>query len=154
MNPLPLILLALLLLTGCRTKYVPVEVRTTDSLVVHDTLIRVTLVPYRDSVTVFPSVTDTTAVSFLSNPYAYTWARWDGVQLHHSLAIWPDKPIILRIPYFIDRIRRIEVPKVKEVPIPLTTWQRFKMEFGGISFGVCIGLTAVILWLLLLRRKK
>ena len=154
MNPLPLILLALILLTGCRTKYVPVEVRTTDSLVVHDTLIRVTLVPYRDSVTVSPSVTDTTAVSFLSNPYAYTWARWDGFQLHHSLSIWPAKPIILRIPYFIDRIRRIEVPKVKEVPIPLTSWQRFKMEFGGISFGICIGLTAVILWLLLLRRKK
>ncbi len=146
--------LFLLSLSGCRTKYVPVEVRTVDSMVVRDTLVRAQLVPYRDSVSVSPLSGSTAAVSYLFNPYAFSWARWDGTQLHHSLAIWPGKPFVIRIPHFIDRIRRIEVPQVKEVTIPLTRWQRFKMEFGGISFGVCIGLAAVVVWLFRLRRKK
>lgn len=146
--------LLLLSLSGCRSKYVPVPVRTTDSLVVHDTLVRVQLVPYRDSVSVSPLAGSAAAVSYLFNPYAFSWARWDGTQLHHSLSIWPGKPFVIRIPHFIDRIRRIEVPQVKEVPIQLTRWQRFKMEFGGISFGVCLGLSAVVAWLLLIRRRR
>ena len=144
----------LLMLTGCRSpKYIPVEVTSTDSVVVHDTLIQTELVPYRDSVSVLPSVGDTTAASFLSNPYAFSWARWDGRSLQHSLSIWPGNVLTIRIPYYIDRVRRIEVPKVVEVEKPLTRWQKFKMEFGGISFGACIGLTAILLWIVFIKRR-
>ena len=148
-------IIALLTLTGCRsTKYVPVEVTSTDSIVVHDTLIQTELVPYRDSVSVLPLLGDTSAASFLSNPYAFSWARWDGRSLQHSLSIWPGNVLTIRIPYYIDRVRRIEVPKVVEVEKKLTRWEQFKMDFGGISFGVCIGLTAGLLWVTFIKRRK
>ena len=144
----------LLIVGSCRSpKYIPVEVTSTDSVVVHDTLIQTELVPYRDSVSVLPSVGDTTAASFLSNPYAFSWARWDGRSLQQSLSIWPGNVLTIRIPYYIDRVRRIEVPKVVEVEKPLTRWQKFKMEFGGISFGACIGLTAILLWIVFIKRR-
>ena len=147
-------ILLLMILTGCRSpKYIPVEYHTTDSIVIHDTLVDVQLIPYRDSVSVLPSVGDSTAHSFLGNLYAYSWARWDGRMLQHSLGIWPGAITTVRIPYFMDRIRRIEKPVVKEVPIPLNRWQKFKMEFGGISFGVCIGLTAILLWIVFIKRR-
>ena len=134
-----LFLCILAALSGCRTKYVPVEVRTTDSIVVRDTLINIQLVPYRDSVSITPATPDS-AASFLTNPYAYSWARWQDGRLHHSLGIWPHRKVLVSVPYFIDRWHYEEVPVVEEVPIPLTRWQRFKLEFGGIAFGVLIGL--------------
>ena len=144
----------LLMLIGCRSpKYIPVEYHTTDSIVIHDTLVDVQLIPYRDSVSLLPSVGDSTAHSFLGNLYAYSWARWDGRMLQHSLGIWPGAITTIRIPYYIDRVRRIEVPKVVEVEKPLTRWQKFKMEFGGISFGACIGLTAILLWIVFIKRR-
>ena len=144
----------LLMLIGCRSpKYIPVEYHTTDSIVIHDTLVDVQLIPYRDSVSVLPSVGDSTAHSFLGNLYAYSWARWDGRMLQHSLGIWPGAITTIRIPYYTDRVRRIEVPKVVEVEKPLTRWQKFKMEFGGISFGACIGLTAILLWIVFIKRR-
>ena len=151
----PFLAVFMLMLIGCRSpKYIPVEVKSTDSVVVHDTIIQTELVPYRDSVFVLPLLGDTTAVSFLSNPYAFSWARWDGRSLQHSLSIWPGNVLTIRIPYFMDRFRRIEVPKVVEVEKKLTRWEQFKMDFGGISFGVCIGLTAVLLWVTFIKRRK
>ena len=148
-------IIALLILTGCRsTKYVPVEFHTTDSIVIRDTLVEVQLIPFRDSTNVLPAVGDSTASSFLGNLYAYSWARWDGRMLNHSLGIWPGAITTIRIPYYMDRIRRIEVPVIQEVPIPLNRWQQFNMDFGGVSFGVCIGLTAVLLWVIFIKRRK
>jgi hypothetical protein len=92
-------------------------------------------------------------VSFLSNPYAWSWAQWVNGRLHHSLNIWPNKLIPIRVPYYYERIKRVEVPKIVEVPIPLTRWQSFKMEFGGIAFGVCVGLILVITYLLWRKQK-
>lgn len=94
-------------LVTCKTKtvYIPVETKIVDSLVIRDTTIDIQLVPYRDSTSVRADS------SYLSNPYAYSWARigTDGL-LHHSLAIWPQLPLSAEVQY-IDRIRHIEVPK-------------------------------------------
>lgn len=94
-------------LVGCKTKtvYIPVETKIIDSLVIRDTTIDIQLVPYRDSTSVHADS------SYLSNPYAYSWARigTDGL-LHHSLTIWPELPLPAKV-QFIDRIRHIEVPK-------------------------------------------
>lgn len=140
---------------GCATKYVPVEVTTTDSIVIRDTLVQVELVPYKDSTISIPIYTenDTSAVSFLNNPYAYSWARWDGRQLHHSLAIWPGKLTPIRVPYYTERVRRVEVPKVVEVEKELTPWQQLKLEVGGLAIGGCGVLLILLAWYIVRNRK-
>ena len=138
---------------GCRTKYIPVPVESTDSIVIRDTIIDVQLVPYSDSVIVVPeSESKDSVVSFLSNPYAWSWAQWMNGRLHHSLNIWPNKLTPIRVPYYYERIKRVEVPKIVEVEKPLTRWQNFKMEFGGIAFGVCVGLILIIGYVLAQKR--
>ena len=139
---------------GCRTKYIPVPVESTDSIVIKDTIIDVQLIPYRDSVIVVPETESKDSVaSFLSNPYAWSWVKWINGKLHHSLNIWSNKLTPIRVPYYYERIKRVEVPKIVEVEIPLTRWQNFKMEFGGIAFGVCVGLMIVVVYLVWRRRK-
>ena len=138
---------------GCRTKYIPVPVESTDSIVIRDTIIDVQLVPYSDSVIVVPEIESKDSVaSFLSNPYAWSWAQWMNGRLHHSLNIWPNKLTPIRVPYYYERIKRVEVPNIVEVEKPLTRWQNFKMEFGGIAFGVCVGLILIIGYVLAQKR--
>lgn len=145
--------LVCVLFGGCRTKYIPVPVESTDSIVIRDTIIDVQLVPYSDSVIVVPEPESKDSVaSFLSNPYAWSWAQWMNGRLHHSLNIWPNKLTPIRVPYYYERIKRVEVPKIVEVEIPLTRWQSFKMEFGGIAFGVCVGLILIIGYVLAQKR--
>lgn len=93
-------LLAMLLVfvfASCRTRtvYVPVETKVLDSIVYHDTTFQEKLIPYKDSV----SVADT--VSFLHNPYAYSYASWNKGILNHSLGIYPQSTVTVKIPYFI-----------------------------------------------------
>ena len=148
-----LLFLVCVLFGGCRTKYIPVPVESTDSIVIRDTIIDVRLVPYRDSVIVVPeSESNDSVASFLSNPYAWSWAQWMDGRLHHSLNIWPNKLTPIRVPYYYERIKRVEVPKIVEVEKPLTRWQNFKMEFGGIAFGVCVGLILIIGYVLAQKR--
>lgn len=77
----------ILLIFSCKTRYVPVEIKTTETVEVHDTTITERLVPYKDSI----AVRDTT--SFLSNPYAhiagldiqveYCNIRWEYGQIRY-----------------------------------------------------------------------
>lgn len=123
---------------GCRTKYIPVEIKITDSISIHDTTFNEKLIPYRDSV----SVKDTS--SFLSNPYAYSWAVWDNGILHHSLGIWPNSVLVVRVPYYMERIKRIEIPKpypvekIIYVDKELNWWQSVFMWSGKIAWLVFI----------------
>lgn len=143
-----------ILFSGCRTKYIPVPVETMDSIVIRDTILDVQLVPYRDSVSVAPPKESPDSVSsFLSNPYAWSWAQWYEGRLHHSLGIWPNKQTPIRVPYYYERVRKVEIPKIVEVEKPLTRWQRLKMEFGGVALGVCVGLLLVTAYLIRRNRK-
>lgn len=101
--------IVLLLVFSCKTRYVPVEIKTTETVEVHDTTITERLVPYKDST----ATRDT--VSFLSNPYAYSWARYSGGILQHSLGIWPNSVLIVTVPHYMTVTKRIEVPKIVEV---------------------------------------
>ena len=91
--------IVLLLVFSCKTRYVPVEIKTTETVEVHDTTITERLVPYKDST----ATRDT--VSFLSNPYAYSWARYSGGILQHSLGIWPNSVLIVTVPHYKNRDR-------------------------------------------------
>lgn len=102
-------MIVLLFVFSCKTRYVPVEIKTTETVEVHDTTITERLVPYKDST----ATRDT--VSFLSNPYAYSWARYSGGILQHSLGIWPNSVLIVTVPHYMTVTKRIEVPKIVEV---------------------------------------
>lgn len=128
---------ACMMLTGCKNvEYVPVETVRVDSTVVRDTLMRMELVPYRDSV----AVRDT--VSFLCNPYAYSWAKWSGGVLSHSLGIWPTAQATVKVPYFIDRYVRVKVPEVVEVEKKLSRWDNIRINVGGYAI-VTVGLIII-----------
>ena len=120
---------------SCRSvRYVPVETVRVDSTVVHDTLMDVQLIPYKDSI-----VTRDTS-SFLSNPYAYSWARWSDGMLHHSLGIWPFATTQVEVPYFIDRYVTVTKPQIVEVEILLSRWHQFKQDVGGVAIFGLLGL--------------
>ena len=106
---------------------------------VHDTTITERLVPYKDSI----AVRDTT--SFLSNPYAYSWARYSGGILQHSLGIWPNSVLIVTVPHYMTVTKRIEVPKIVEVEKKLNWWQKTKIEIGGWSMIMNILLVSMII---------
>lgn len=139
-----IIVAVILSLVGCtRTpRYIPVEKVRIDSVTVRDTVFQQQLIPYRDSVTVAPAGADT--ASYLSNPYAYSWARWKGGHLHHSLGIFPQATITVRVPYFIDRYVYRSEPQVVKIEKKLTRWQRIKMAAGGYTlFLAGIALIAI-----------
>ena len=137
------------LLSCSRTQYIPVESVRIDSISIKDTVFRQELVPYRDSVT----ASDT--VSYLTNPYAYSWARWQGGRLHHSLGIHPLTAIRVQVPYYVDRYVYRSEPKIVEVEKKLTRWQRIKLQAGGYAVGaVFAGIALIIVrWMLRKGRK-
>ena len=136
------LLILLILLTGCKTKYVPIETIKVQKEIIRDTVVQVELVPYRDTV----SILDT--VSHLVNKYAYSDAEFSLGRLNHSLAIKEVK-IPTKIQYIehtrIDSIPyKVEV--IKEVN-RLTRWQTFRLNaFTFLAIGAGI-------YLLILLRK-
>lgn len=113
-------------LSGCRTKYVPVKTVRTDSVFLEK--IRKDSIFVRDSV--------------------YVREKGDTVYLYKYKYVYKDK--LTTDTVYVERTDSVEVP----VPVErkLSRWERWKMEFGGMSFGVCIGLSAVIVWLIKKRK--
>lgn len=129
----------LLLFYSCKTKYIPVETKVTETIELHDTTVVKELVQYHDSV----SIADT--VSYLYNEYAFSYAKWSNGALSHSLGIWPDAVLIVKIPQYMTKTRTVEVPKVVEVEKALSRWQRYKMDFGEISLIANVILISMII---------
>lgn len=133
----------LLHLFSCKTRYIPVEIKTTETIELHDTTVTEKLATYRDTV----ATPDT--VSFLTNPYAYSWAKYSNGLLQHSLGIWPGAVLTIKIPHYMTITKRVEVPKVLEVEKKLNWWQKTKIDFGGCSMllnVIIIGLI-IVKWL-------
>ena len=138
-------ILIMLCLVGCKTKYVPVETKVTETVEYHDTTVTEKLVPYKESV----AVKDT--ISFLSNPYAYSEARWNNGILHHTLGIYPEAVIIIKVPQYLDRTRTIEKPQIVEVEKKLNKFFSFwfyclACDKSG-SFYVVLHISIIILQL-------
>lgn len=127
----------------------PVEVHTVDSLVLRDTVVNIQLIPYKDSVAIQGDS------SYLSNPYAYSWAIWRNGILHHSLGIWPMSMFPVQLKY-IERIKRIEIPKpypvieIEYVEKKLSFFQKVRLMVGDIALSG-LGIYFII-WLI--KRKK
>lgn len=138
------IVIMLLLLSCTKKIYVPVHSTTTITETVRDTVVRVDLQLYRDSVT----TPDT--ISHLSNPYCESWARVSGGMLYHSLRSSGDS-----IPVKVQKMERLRVDSIT-VPYPvdrpvyidksLSGWQKIRMQIGDVSMGVL--LVSIIFWLI------
>lgn len=139
-----------MLFSGCRSQHqcVVMEKTITDSTVIRDTTYEVKLVQYNDSV----SIRDTT--SFLCNPYAYSYASFSNGLLNHSLKIYPFATTTVKVPYFIERTRRIEVPKPYPVENKLTKWQSVKQDFGGYAIFSIIVIIFIVFGKLIYKLKK
>jgi len=136
---------------GCKTKtvYIPVKQTTLETVTYRDTIIDTQLAYYRDTV-----VTPDT-ISFLSNPYGFSWAEARDGKLHHSLTSWPDSLISVRTRY-IERVIVDSIPAPYPVEVPvykereLSFWQKVRIRIGEISgfvLGVCL-----LVWFV--RRRK
>lgn len=136
-------IIILLLFASCRTRYITlheVEQRT-DSITLVDTVLQVRLDVVHDSVSI-----DTTS-SFLSNKYAYSWARWDG-ELHHSLGIYEGlTPVVVKVPK-----EYVTITKYKDVPVPVErelSWiQKVKLRWFNFFAIMCAGMAVIIIALI------
>lgn len=144
-----LAMLLVFVFASCRTRtvYVPVETKVLDSIILHDTTFQEKLVPYKDSV----SIADT--ASFLCNPYAYSYAGYSNGMLHHSLGIYPFATVRVNVPYFIEKIRRIEVPKPYPVERELSWWNKFKVRYGNVSLFANLVFIAFLVYKIIKKLK-
>ena len=136
--------LCLIMAISCAKRiYVPVQTTTTITERLVDTVVKVNLQVYRDTVT----TPDT--ISHLSNPYAESYARVSGGMLHHSLSS-SEKPINLKVVYKdIVRTDSVQIPVPVEKLVykekPLNMWQKTRMRAGEIAFA-SIGLL-IVFWI-------
>ena len=146
MNKSIIIIIVLFLLScfSCTKRiYIPLTNTTTITERLVDTVVKVQLKLYRDTIT----TPDT--ISHLSNPYAESYARLSGGMLHHSLNV-NDTPIEVRtVVKYINRIDSIPVPVEVIKPIytekELTTWQKTRMRAGEIAIGSVLLL--IVFWI-------
>ena len=146
MNKSIIIIIVLFLLScfSCMKRiYIPLTNTTTITERLVDTVVKVQLKIYRDTIT----TPDT--ISHLSNPYAESYARLSGGMLHHSLNV-NDNPIDVKVVNkYITRSDTIRVPyeveKIVYVEKELTTWQKTRMRAGEIAFA-SIGLL-IVFWI-------
>ena len=146
MNKSIIIIIVLFLLScfSCMKRiYIPLTNTTTITERLVDTVVKVQLKLYRDTIT----TPDT--ISHLSNPYAESYARLSGGMLHHSLNV-NDNPIEVRtVVKYINRIDSIPVPVEVIKPIytekKLTTWQKTRMRAGEIAIGSVLLL--IVFWI-------
>lgn len=133
---------------SCTKKvYIPLNTVTTITERLVDTVIKVNLQVYRDTVT----TPDT--ISHLANPYAESWAQVSGGLLRHSLTS-SKTPIEVKVVYKdIVRVDSIPVPVPIEnevyVEKKLSKWQSIRMRIGEIS----IGAVGILLLIWLIKRK-
>lgn len=143
-----LIIILMTSVWSCTRKvYVPMHTVTTITERLVDTVIKVNLQVYCDTVT----TPDT--ISHLSNPYAESWAQVSGGLLRHSLTS-SKTPIEVKVVYKdivrVDSVS-VPVPVEKEVYVEkkLSKWQSIRMRIGEIA----IGAVGILLLIWLIKRK-
>jgi hypothetical protein len=139
-----LLLMIVLLLAGCKTKYIPVEVKTTETITLRDTAIVEKLVEYHDSV----SVRDTS--SYLKNEYCETYASFENGVLNHSLNTLKDAHVEVvtqtkEVVREVEKPTYIEVEKKVEVEKELTFFEKICMNLGKVTIFALLILVVYLL---------
>lgn len=120
------LLVCICLFSGCRTKYVPVETVRLDSVYFNR--------EYRDSIYLKDSV----------------FVREKGDTVYVDKFKYLYKEVNRTDTFYVSHTDTVAT--VVEVEKKLSRWQSFKMEFGGIAFGVCVGLMLILVYTIY--RKK
>lgn len=146
------LILFVLLLSSCRTKYIPMESKVTVTETIRDTVVEIRI----EKEYVKQSVPDTT--STVETKYARSTAVWHGNTgvLEHAIENKPDSvKVILQ---YKDRTIEVEKPvpypvekKVyvdKPVRMPLRWYERILQYFGAAALG------GGVLWIALRLKQK
>jgi hypothetical protein len=136
--------MVILLLAGCKTKYIPVEVKATETITLRDTAIVEKLVEYHDSV----SVRDTS--SYLKNEYCETYASFENGVLNHSLNTLKDAHVEVvtqtkEVVREVEKPTYIEVEKKVEVEKELTFFEKICMNLGKVTIFALLILVVYLL---------
>lgn len=126
-----MILLLLLILCGCRTEYVPLDVVRYDSAMIEKLM--------RDSVYVRDSV--------------YLKEKGDTIYKYKDRVVYIYRDRVDTI--FAEKIREVEVPVMVERK--LTWWERVKLEYAEWIIGVMVAIALIYAlrqWLARRRRKE
>lgn len=121
-----LVLLAVcLIISGCgTTRYIPVETVRTE-------------IEYQDRLQVRTDsihITDSVVIR----------TKGDTVFVEKWRERWRERMIIDTAFCYIERTDSISVPY--PVPVPLTKWQQFKLDLGGIAIGVLLVLLSIAIF--------
>ncbi len=156
----PVALLILLLCSGCKTRYVPVEsahteYREADTAATYDHL-RLYLESMYRKETASDSVVDRQKETVVLKENGDT-ARHDRErivyvssrrenELEHKLT--QRDSIIAALRLQLESIKADSVPVPYPVERELTRWERAKMDFGGMALGaVAVAICVVVVWL-------
>lgn len=129
---------------SCKTRveYVPVEVKTTITKTIKDTVIQEKLIPQKDSA-ILPVVAGRDTASHLQNLYAESWARIIDGYLHHTLSTLPGASIDVAVPDVeLVEVER-EVPVIVEKEKELSSWKKFILKTG--PWSILINIAILIL---------
>jgi hypothetical protein len=131
---------AVLLLTGCKTVYVPVET------------------VLKDTIYISKKVTDSVWVERLTHDSIYIHEKGDTVMVEkwHTeyRDRWRDRLLTDTVyQYKCDTIREVFTNEVEK---PLTWWQQTRMDIGGWAIVALIILAGILLrsWWLKIRRRR
>lgn len=147
------ILMLGLMLGACKdVQYIPMKETVTETITetVTDTIKEVQLVPY------FNERETRQDSSTLTNPYAYSFASWDGETLHHTLGIWPTAKADATLPVkerVVEKVVEKPVEVKVEVEKKLTLWQKIKIKTGGFALLVSL-LSSAALLIFILKKTK
>lgn len=131
------------LICGCGTKrvYIPVERKVIETVTMRDTIVRTELISYRDTISInLQAGMDT--VSFLENPYAFSYASFKKGTLNHSLGIKPgsyaEGKVQVKEVHIVDSIPYpVEIKGNTETIYKLYWWQKYLL-YSGLAANVFI----------------
>lgn len=131
---------AVLLLTGCKTVYVPVET------------------VLKDTIYISKKVTDSVWVERLTHDSIYIHEKGDTVMVEKWHTEYRDRwrDRLLTDTVYQHKCDTIREVFTNEVEKPLTWWQQTRMDIGGLAIVALIILAGILLrsWWLKIRRRR
>ena len=135
-SPAIALLTAVIIVTlgSCKTtQYVPVETVRTE-------------IEYRDRL-------QTRTDSIHITDSVYVKEKGDTVLIERWRTSYRDRLITDTATVYIERVDSVQVPY--PVATPLTKWQQFKQDLGGIAFGVSLfAIVLAVIWLIRMIRSR
>lgn len=133
------LLLSLLLLAGCKTRYVPIEKTHTEW---RDRIVTVTDTIKEHSIEVrHDSIFEKITVTLNDNGDTTRTDRFLSILTDNALKTENER--LLRYADSLNKTQHDAIPIIREVEKPLSKWQQFKIDIGEISLVLLIIISAL-----------